>query len=112
MNFTTKSRGDINNHIDKKRSAATARDVCKCKMCDKEFHWRNEHVAQIESVSQSTDFEQMLTAVYVESLQQEPETCKHFLKDSEMKKRKHRVPNLAMNTLGPNCFLEKLDTVL
>ena len=106
MNFSTKSRSDIKNHIDKNFSAATARALYKWNICDEDFHKGNEHVAQIESVSQSVDVEPILRAVYVKSLKEKPETCKHFLKDTEMNKNKHRVFNFAMNTLGPNFFLE------
>ena len=37
-NFSTNSRAEMNNHIDKKHFKATTRVVHKCKICDLDFH--------------------------------------------------------------------------
>ena len=45
------------------------------------------------------------------SLKEELEKCKHFLVDNEMENARHRVYNIAMDTLDPKCLEEKLVVV-
>ena len=50
---------------------------------------------------QSVDVAQLMGDVDDNSLKEELETSKHFLVDSEMGNRRHRVYNFAMDTLDP-----------
>ena len=45
------------------------------------------------------------------NLKDDPESCKHFSVDSEMKNGRHRVYNFARDTLALKYLLEKLDVV-
>ena len=109
----------MNYHFTKKHSKANARIVRECKICDKDFHGfyllrvhkLKEHVRKRGSGSQDVDVIQLMGITDYNSLKVELKTGKHFLMDSEMKNGKHRVYNIAMDTVHPKNLLEKLDDV-
>ena len=102
--------------IAKKHSKASAIVVHKGKICEKDFHSfynlqehnRTEHWAQRGLGAQNDNVTQLIGVVGEKSLNEELETCKHFLVDSEMDNGRLRVYNFAMDTLDPKNLLEKL----
>ena len=106
-------------HIARRHSNATGRVVDKWKICHQDFHGfykmrkhkRNEHGAQRSSGAQIVDVAHVMGDVDDDSLKEELETCKHFLVDSEMENGRHRVYNIAIESLDPKYLLEKLDVV-
>ena len=89
-------------------------------MCQAEFpgfyalrqHKNTQHGKQIGFGASSTDVEDIVGDVDDQSLREELQSCRHFLVDSEMQKRRHSVLNFAVNNLTAQFIEEKLDRVL
>ena len=109
----------MNYHIAKKHSTATARVFHKCNLRNKGFqsfsnlreHKRKELGAPRGSEGRNVDMAHVMGDVADKSLKEEMKTCRHFLVDSGMEPRRHRVYNFAIDTLDPKNLLEKLDVV-
>ena len=118
-NFSTKSGDDLNYHIAKKHSVPRPSVTYKCKLCHAEFpdfyalrqHKSTQHGTQIGFGANNIDVEDIVGAADDQSLREELESCKHFLSDTEMKKRRHRVLNLAMSSFDVSFLNDKLDKV-
>ena len=119
-NFFTKSRDDLNYHIAKQHSAAAPSKKDKCKLCYAEFpgfyalrqHKNTQHGTQIGFGASNIDVEDILGDVDDQSLREELQSCRHFLVDSEIHKRRHSVFNFAVNSLTVQVIEQKLDRVL
>ena len=74
-------------------------------------HKRTEHGTKTGSGAQIVDVTQLMGEVDDKNLKMEPQTCKHFLVDSEMESGRHRVYKFAMDASDPKYLLEKLDVV-
>ena len=117
--FLTKNENDLDYHIAKKHSKATARVVHRRKICNTDFHSfyllrghkRKELGAQRSSEAQFVHVVQVMGDVDDSSSKEKLETCKHFLNDRELKNGRHRIQNFAMDILDPKYLLEKLDFV-
>ena len=119
-NFSTKSRVDLKYHIVKKHGVPRPSITYKCKLCHAEFtgfyalrqHINTQHGTQIGFGANNFDVEDLVGDVDDQSVREELESCKHFLKDTEMEKRRHRVFNLAMSSFNLSLLNDKLDYVL
>ena len=119
-NFFTKSRDDSNYHIATKHSAAGPKKNHTCKECSIEFpnfyslrhHKLRYHTAETISSGQKADMQSLADAGGEKSLEEELQSCRHFLVDSEIQKRRHSVFNFVVNNLWAQVIEEKLDRVL
>ena len=119
-NFSTKSRDNINSYFAKQHSEAGPSKTYKCYLCHAEFpgfyasrqHKNTQHRKQIGFGASSIDVEDILGDVDDQSLREELQSCRHFLVDSEIQKRRHSVFNFAVNNLTAQVIGEKLDRVL
>ena len=119
-NFFTKSRDDLNYHIVKQQSAAGPSKTYKCTLCHAEFpgfyalrqHKNTQHGTQIGFGASNIDVEDIVGDVDDQSSREELQSCRHFLIDSEIQKRRHSVFNFAVNNLIAQVIEEKLDCVL
>ena len=119
-NFSTKSRDDLNYHIAKQHSAAGPSITYNCKLCHAEFpgfhalrqHRDTQHRTQIVFGASNIDVEDIVGDVDDQSLREELQSCRHFVVDSEVQKRRHSVFNFAVNNLTAQIIEEKLDRVL
>ena len=119
-NFSTKSRDDLNYHIDKQHSAAGPSKTYKCNLCHAESpgfyalrqHKNIEHGKQIGFGVSKIDVEDLVGDVDDQSLREELESCRHFQVDSEIQKGKHSVFKFAAKKLTAQFIEEKLDRVL
>ena len=119
-NFFTKSREDLNYHIAIQHSAAGPSKTYKCNLCYAEFpgfyalcqHKNTQHGQQIGFGASNIDVEDIMGDVDDQGLREELHSCKHFLVDSEIQKRRHSVFNFAVNNLTAQVIEEKLDRVL
>ena len=118
-NFSTKSRDDLNYHIAKQHGAAGPSITYKCKLCYAEFpgfyalrqHKSFQHGTQIGFGASNIDVEDIVGDVDDQSLKEELQSCRHFLVDSEIQRRRHGVFNFAVNNLTAQVIEEKLDRV-
>ena len=105
LNFSTKSRDNLNYHIAKQHSAAGPSKTYKCKLCYAEFpgfyalrqHKNTQHGTQIGFGARNIDVEEIVRDVDNQSLREELQSCRHFLGDSEIQKGRHSVFNFAFN---------------
>ena len=119
-NFLTKLRDNLNYHIAKQHSAAGPSKTYKCKLCYAEFpgiyasrqHKNTQHGTQIGFGARHFDVEEIVGDVDDQNLREELQSCRYFLDDSEIQKRRHRVFNFAVNNLTAQVIEEKLDCVL
>ena len=119
-NFSTKSRDDLNYHIAKQHSVAGPSVTYKCKLYHAEFpgfyalrqHINTQHGTQIGFGASNIDVEDIVGDVDDQSLREELQSCRHFLVDSEIRKRRHSLFNFAVNNLTAQVIEEKLDHVL
>ena len=119
-NFFTKSRHDLNYHIAKQHSAASPSKIYKCTLCHAEFpgvyalrqHKNTQHGKQIGFGASNIDVEDIVGDVDDQSLRAELQSCRHFLVDSEIQKRRHIVFIFAVNNLTAQVIEEKVDRVL
>ena len=92
----------------------------KYKLCHAEFlgsyalrqHKNTQHGKQIGFGASNIDVEDIVGDVGDESLREELQSCRHFLVDSELQKRRHSVFNFVVNNLTAQVIEEKLDRVL
>ena len=118
--FSTLSQDDLNYHIAKQHSAALPSKTYKCTLCHAEFpgfyalrqHKNTQHRTQIGFGASNIDVEDIVGDVDGQSLREEVQSCKHFLVDSEIQKRRHSVFNFAVNNLTAQVIEKKLDRVL
>ena len=118
-NFSTKSRDDILYHIAKQHSASGPSTAYKCKLCHAEFpgfyalrqHKNSKHGTQIGFGASNIDVEDVVGDVDDQSLRKELQSCRHFLVDSEIQKRRHSVFSFVVNNLTAQ-VIEKMDCVL
>ena len=119
-NFSTLTQDDLNYHIAKQHSAAGPSKTYKCNLCHAEFpgfyalrqHKNTQHGKQIGFGASNIDVEDIVEDVDDQSLREELQSCRHFLVDSELQKRRHSVFNFAVNNLTAQVIEEKLDRVL
>ena len=118
-NFSTLSPDDLNYHIAKKHSVPRPSITYKCKLRHAEFsrfyalrqHKNTQHGKQIGFGVTNIDVEDLVGDVVDQSLREELEFCKHFLTDTEIEKRRHRVFNFAMSSFDMSLLNDKLDYV-
>ena len=119
-NFSTKSRDDLRYHIAEKHSAAGPRNNHTCKECSIEFpsfyslrhHKQRYHTAETTSSGEKAEMQSLVDAGDEKSLEEELQSCRQFLVDSEIQKRRHSVFNFVVNNLTAKVIEEKLDRVL
>ena len=118
-NFSTKSRVDLNYHFAKQHSAGGPSKTYKCNLCYAEFpgfhalrqHKNTQHGKQIGFGASNIDVEDIVGDVDDQNLREELQSCRHFLVNSEIQKRRHSVFNFALNNLTAQVIEEKLDRV-
>ena len=116
LNFSTKSRDNLNYHIAKKHATPRAKNTQKFKIYFKEFsgfyalrqHKTSEHGVQMKSPEFDVN---NLVEDDDADLKEELQACQHFLVDSEFEKGRHRVFNFAMSTFDNSLIIEKLNLV-
>ena len=114
--FPTTSQADLNYHIAKKHATPRVKNTHKCRICFKEFsgsyalrqHKPSEFGLQMKSPE--FDVNNLLEDDDAD-LKEELQACQHFLVDSELEKRRHRVFILAMSTLDNSLINMKLDLI-
>ena len=119
-NFFTKSRNDLKYHIAKQHSAAGPSKTYKCNLCHAEFpgfyalrqHKNTQHGEQIGFGASNIAVEDIVGDVDDQSLREALQSCRHFLVDSEIQKRRHSVFNFSVNNLTAQVIEEKMDRVL
>ena len=119
-NFSTKSRDDLNYHIAKKHRAAGSKNNHMCKDCSIEFpsfyslrhHKQRYHPAETASSGEKAGMQSFADARNDKSLEEELQSCRHFLVDSEIQKGRHSVFIFVVNNLTAPVIEEKLDRVL
>ena len=118
-NLSTKSRDDLNYHIAKKHSAAGPKNNHTCKECSIEFssfyslrhHKKRLRTAESTSSGEKADMHSLADAGDDKSLEEELQSCRLFLVDSEIRKRRHSVFNFVVNKLASQVIQGKLDRV-
>ena len=119
-NFSTKSRDDINYHIAKKHSATGPRNNHTCEECRIEFpsfyslrhHKQRYHTAETTSSGEKVHMQSLADAGDDKSLEEELQSCRHFLVDSEIQKGRHSVFKFFVINLTAQVIEEKHDRVL
>ena len=119
-NFYNKSRDVLNNHIAKKHSAAGPKNNHTCKECSIEFpsfyslrpHKQRYYAAETTPSGEKVDMQSLADAEDDKSLEEELQSCRHFLVDSEIQKGRHSVFNFVVNNLTAQVIEEKLDRVV
>ena len=114
-NFSGKSRDDLY-FFAKNHSAAGRKNNRTCKECIIEFpsfyslrhHKQPYHTAETTSKGEKAEMQSLANARDDKSLDGELQSCRHFLVDSEIQKRRHSV----FNNLTAQVIEEKLDRVL
>ena len=118
-NSSTKSREYLNYHIAKKHSVSRLSITDKCTLCHAEIpgfyalrqHKYTQHGTQSGFGTNNIDVENIVGAVDDQSLREQLESCKHFLKDTEMENGRHRLFNFAMSSFDVSLLNDKLDYV-
>ena len=95
LNFSPKSRDDLNYHIAKLHSAAGPSKTYKCNLYHAEFpgfyalrqHKNTQHGKQIGLGASNIDVEDIVGDVDDQSLREELQSCRHFLVDSKIQKK-------------------------
>ena len=119
-NIFTKSIDDLFYHIAKKHRAAGPKTNHTCKKCSIEFpsfcslrHYKQRyHTAETTSGGEKVDMQNLADAGDDNSLEEELQSCRNFLVDSEIQKGKHSVFDFVVNNLSAQVIEEKLDRVL
>ena len=120
-NFFTKTRHDSNYHIAEKHSAAGPKNNHTCKDCSIEFpsfyslrhHKQRYHTAETVSSVEKAEMQKSLADEGDDkSLEEEFQSCRHFVVDSEIQKGRHSVFNFVVNNLTAHVIEEKLDHIL
>ena len=107
-------------HIAEKHSAAGPKNNHTCKKCSIEFpsfyslrhHKQRYLTAETTSSGEEADMQSILDAGDDKSLEEELQSCRQFLVDSEIQKRRHSVFNFSVNNLTAQVIKEKLHRVL
>ena len=118
--FSTLSQDDSTYHITKQHSVVGPSKTYKCKLCHAEFpgfyalrqHKNTQHGTQIGFRASNIDVEDIVGDVDDQSLREELQSCRHFLVDSEIQKKRHSVFNFAVNNLTAQVIEEKFVRVL
>ena len=92
--FSTKSRDDLFYHIAKKHSAAGPNNNHTCKECSNEFprfyslrhHKQSYYTAETTSGGEKAEMGSLADAADDKKLEEELQSCRHFLVDSEVQK--------------------------
>ena len=116
LNFFTKSKNDLTYHIVKKHSSSKTDVTFKCQHCYQEVpgfyalrqHKNIQNGIKIGFGASDIDVEDIVGDVDDQSLREEFESCKHFLTDTEMENRRHKVFNFAMLSFDMSSFNDKL----
>ena len=119
-NFFTKARVALNFHIAKKHSAAGPKTSHTYKECSIEFpsfyslrHDKERyHTAETTSSGGKAEKQSLADAGDDKSLEEELQSCRHFLVDCGIRKGRHSVFNLVVNKLTAQVIEEKLDRIL
>ena len=119
-NSSTKSRDKLNYHTAKRHSAAGPKNNHKCKECSNEFpsfyslrhHKQRFHTAESTSSGENVHMQSLVDAGDDKSLEEELQSCRQFLVDSELHKGRHSVFNFVVNNLTAQVIEEKSDHVL
>ena len=101
------SQNDLNYHEAKKHIVPRTSITYKRNLCLAESpgiyalrqHKNTQHGTQIGFVANKIDVEVMLEDVDDQSLREQLESCTHFLTDTEIEKRRHRVFKFPMSSL-------------
>ena len=120
LNFSTKSRDDLNYDVAKKHGAAGPKNNHTCKECSIEFpsfysmrhHKQRYHTTKTTSSGEKVDLQSLSDAGDDKGFEEELLSCTHFLLDSEIQKGRHSVFNFVVNNLKSQVIEEKLDRVL
>ena len=118
-NFFFKSRVILKCHIAKKHSAAGPKNNHTYKECSTEFpslyslrhHKRRYHTTETTSSGEKADRQSLADAGDDKGLEEELQSCRHFLVDSELQKGGHSVFNFVVNNLTAQVIEEKLERV-
>ena len=116
----SQSRVDLYYQIAKKHSAVGPKNYHTCKECSIDFpsfyslrHRKQRyHTAETTSSGEKADMQSIADAGDDKSLEEELQSCRHFLVDSEKQKRRHSVFNFVVNKLTAQVIEEKLDRIL
>ena len=114
-NFSMKSQKDLS--FAKMHSAPKLDVTCKCKLY---YQWfpglhalrQNRNIQQgkqIRSGTKDEDREHIVGVVEDQRLREELRSCLHFLDDSKLERRRHKVFNYAVQTLNGTIVNYKLD---
>ena len=114
-NFSTSSQADLNYHIAKKHSAAGPNNNHTCKECSIEFpsfyslrlHKQRCHTAETTFSAEKAEMQGLADAGDDKSLEEELQSCRRFLVNSEIQKRRHSVFNFVVNNLTAQVIEEK-----
>ena len=120
LNFFNKSRDDLSYHIAKKYSATGPKNNQTCKECSIEFpsfysvrhHKQRYHIAETSSRGEKVEMQNLADAGDDKSLEEELQSCRQFLVDSELQKRRHSVFNFVVNHLTAQVIEEKMHRFL
>ena len=114
------SQDDINYHIAKKHSAAGPKNNHTCKESSIEFpsfyslrhHKQCYHRVETTSGGEKVEVQSLADARDDKILEEELQSCRHFLVDSEKQKGRHTVLTFVVNNLTAQVIGEKLYCVL
>ena len=110
----------MNYHIAKKHSAEGPKNNHTCEECSIEFpsfyslrhHKQRYHTAETTSSGEKADMQSLADGGDDKSLDEELQSCRHFLVNSEIQKERHSVFSFVVNNLTAQVIEEKLDRVL
>ena len=99
--FSTLSQDHLNYHVAKRNSVLRTSITYKCKLCHAEFpgfyallqQKNTQHGTQNGFGASNFDVEHIVGDVVDRSLTEGLQSCRHFLVDSEIQKRRHSVFN-------------------
>ena len=120
--YFTYNQQKMNYHAVKKHDPSTSKQSTVCSSCEKEFpiyyslqqHRRKDHGAKQRKPSDSVaDLNKIVEEEGDdgEKLKEELSACQHFLVDTEMENRRHKVFNFQRSKLDTKIINEKLEEV-
>ena len=120
--YFTYNKQEMNNHVAKKHAQSTSKQSTVCSSFEQEFpsyyslqqHRRKEHRAkQRKSSDTMADLNKIVQEEGDDGdkLKEELSACQHFLVDTEMENRRHKVFNFQMSKLDTKIINEKLEEV-
>ena len=118
--FSNTTKVDLYYHIAKKHSAAAPKDSHTCKECNIDYpcffslrhHKQHYHTSETTLTGEKADVQSLADTGDDKSLEEELQSCRHFLVDSELQNWRHSVLNFVVNNLTAQVLEEKLDRVL